>query len=159
MTATRLDPIAGRGAHGIRDDDGTLRQQRLLQVVLGHVAAERREQLADAVGGVAVLDERHAEHACDRLVGQVVGGRPDAARRDDDVGQLERPLPCPGEAVGVVADGEHRDDVEPEAEELVGDPAGVGVGDPPGGELVARRQDGDALDHTTARRTRVTSPA
>ena len=112
MAAARVDPIPGCGAHGVRDDDGTLRQQRLLQVVLRHVAAERREQLADAVGGVAVLDERHAEHACDRLVGQVVGGRPDAARRDDDVGQLERPLPCPGEAVGVVADGDHCDEVE-----------------------------------------------
>src|SRR5438093_1177098 len=101
-----------------------------------------------------------ARNAGDDLVGQVVRRGSDAARRDDDLGQLERLLPGPGEPLGIVADREHGDDVHAEGEELIGDPAGIGVDDAARGELVAGRENGRALDHARVRRTsRVRSPA
>src|SRR5262249_14779943 len=87
------------------------------------------------------------------------GRGPDAAGREHDVGLGHRLTPGPLDPLGIVADGQHGDDVDAEFEELVGDPLRVRVGDAPRRELVAGREDGGTFDHRTSRTTRVRSPA
>src|SRR5262249_16921975 len=116
-------------------------------------------ELPHAVRGRRILDERPPEHGAHGLGREVVRGRPDAAGRDDDVGLRERLPPRPFQALRIVADRDHRDDVDAELEELVGDPLRVRVGDAPGRELVAGRQEGGTLDHSTSSTSRVTMPA
>jgi hypothetical protein len=159
VLAAGLHAIAGRGAERVRNDHVAFRHHRLLQVVERHLDAARREELADAVRRRRVLDELPPEHRTDRLGREVVGGGPDAAGRDDDVRERHRLLPRPLEPLRIVPDDDDRDDVDPELEELVGDPLRVRVGDAAGGELVAARQDDGTPDHRTSSRTRVTSPA
>jgi len=77
----------------------------------------------------------------------------------DDVAQLERVAPRPLESLRVVADGEHRDEVDADLEQLVGDPAGIGVDDASGGELVPGREDDGFRDHSHLSTSRAPRPA
>ena len=63
------------------------------------------------------------------------------------------------QAIAMVADGEHRDQVDADLEQLVGDPARVRVDDPSGGELVPRGEHRRAKRHTSSRTRRATAPA
>src|SRR5262245_2524469 len=153
------DAVARRRSERVRHDHRAGGHERLLQVVLGHRATGCGEETPDAVGRHGVLDQRNAEDAGDGLAGEVVGSGPDAAGRDHDVRLRDRLAPRPREPLGPVAHREHADDIDADLEQLVGDPARVGVDDAPGGELVAGRQEGGALDHATARTTRAAIPA
>ncbi len=83
------------------------------------------------------LQPQGADH---RLVGQVVGGRPQAAADEDEIGLAER-LPEGGaDQLHIVADGVHGADLVAEQEQLTGRVPAGGVGDPAGGQFVA---DGD----------------
>jgi len=59
----------------------------------------------------------------------------------------------------MVADGQHPGQLDADLEQLVGDPARIGVDDAAGGELVAGREDGRAERHRSHRRRRVRRPA
>ena len=81
-----------------------------------------------------------AQGADHRLVGQVVGGRPQSAGDEDEVG-VGQGLPEGGaDQVDVVADGVHGADLVAEQEQLPGRIPAGSVGDPAGGQFVA---DGD----------------
>src|SRR5581483_7875622 len=84
----------------------------------------------------------------------------DAARRDHDVGDRERLLDRPPQALRPVPHRKYGRDLEADLEELVGDPARVGVDDAAGRQLVAGREDGDPRGHgRKRRRSRAAMPA
>ena len=80
----------GRGADRVRDDAAADGDVGLAQVVLGHVAAAGAEHAGDLVDELVVALERDAHHLGDRLPGDVVLGRAEAAADEHGVGVAER---------------------------------------------------------------------
>ena len=146
-TPVDLDPVSGRGAEWIRQDDGALGKVRLPQIVFGHGAPDGAEQRADVLGGSLVEKHLAAEHRRDRFGGEVVRRRPEASGRDHQVGAIEPAGERPANPLGVVADGDHRHEVDSDLEQLVGEEIRVGVYGEAGSELVARGKDDGLLDH------------
>ena len=103
LGADRADQARCRARH-LRDRPGAFRHVRLAQVVLGHVAAARGEQGADALGDLGVADQAHAHHRGNRLARDVVLGRAQAAAQDHRVGALERQADAVDDPLQVVAD-------------------------------------------------------
>ena len=145
--ARHRHPEAGRGAERILDDGRALGKERLLEIVLGHRAVHRREQSFHVLDGRLVAPQLHARDARNRFGGQVVGGRADAAGRNDDIAFLDRRAPRPFEAVGNVADREHRNQVDSNFRELVGQIVGVGIDHLAGGDFVAGGKNHSVLNH------------
>ena len=89
LVAHRADQ-PGRRAGALLDHRGADRHVGLAQVVVGHRAAARREQLADHVGDRVVAHELDAHHLGDGLAGDVVLRGAEPAAHDHRVGSLER---------------------------------------------------------------------
>ncbi len=140
----RRDDQAGRGADRV-ERDRALRHHRLLAVGLPHrlgveveAAGEAAQDRRDLLLDLLVEDQLATREAGDDLGGEVVGGRAEAARGDDQVHPLggheaQRRL----EVVGPVADDEDVGDVDAELGQAFGDPGPVAIGDPPGQDLGA----------------------
>ena len=129
--------------------DRALGDHRLLAVGLPHrllveveAPGEAAQDLGDLLLHLLVEDQLAAGEAGDDLGGQVVGGRAEPARGDDQVHPLagqeaQRRL----EVLGAVADDEDVGDLDPELGQPFGDPGPVAVGDPPGQHLGAGDDD------------------
>ena len=87
------------------------------------------------------LQAKGADH---RLVGQVVGGRPQAAGDEDEISVGEGFPEGGADQFHIVADGVHGADLVAEQEQLMGRVAAGGVGDAAGGQFVA---DGDQFSY------------
>ncbi len=148
MTAQRhRHSEAWRGAERILNDGRTLGEVGLLEIVLGHRAADRREQFFHVIDGGLVATQLHSRDARDRFGGQVIGGRPDAAGRNHDVALFDRRAPRPFQTIGNVADRQHRDQVDANFRELVGKVVGVGIDDLAGSDFVAGGKNHSVLNH------------
>ena len=123
--------------------DRALGHHRLLAVGLPHrlgvkveAAGEAAQDRRDLLLHLLVEDQVAAGEPGDDLGGEVVGGRAEAARGDDQVHPLggheaQRRL----EVVGPVADDEDVGDVDAQLRQLFGEPRPVAVGDPAGQDL------------------------
>jgi hypothetical protein len=142
LVADRADQ-ARRGPR-LRVGDGgrALRHQRLAQVVGGHAPAPRHEHLQDAVGDVVVLHETDVHDLGDRLPGDVVLGRAEAAAHHHRIRPGQRQLQRLDDAAQVVAHGLGVGAVDAGDGEGLAEPRRVGVDDLPEQQL---RTDGDDL--------------
>ena len=106
------------------------------------ISRPRPEKKSRIISSRPVIDYRlFAEHLGDRFAGQIVLGRSDAARADDDVGVGQRPGDDFGDAVAVVADLGDEGDGDVEKGELLFEEGAVGIGDVAAEQLIADRED------------------
>ena len=84
---------------------------------------------AQSVGDLGMKDVFTPEHGADGLLGEVVVGRTEAARGNDDICAAARELQCLGETCGVVADNGVIEHVDAERGELLREHLRVRVGD------------------------------
>ena len=94
----------------------------------------------DHVGDGVVLDQLDTHHRGDRLAGQVVVGRAEAAAHDHGVGVGQRAAQHRLDATQVVADLHLQQRVDAVGSEVLAEPRAVGVDDLPEQQLGA---DGD----------------
>ena len=92
LLAVVLDEPAGRGADRVVDGAGRRDQRRLLDVHLRHRAVPPGVPAAQHFLELWADGHRLAERRRDRLAGQVVLGRAEAAGHDDHVRAVERLL-------------------------------------------------------------------
>ena len=123
----RLDPPARRRAVGVREGLRRWDEPRLLEVDLGHRHAAPRPEAAQPGLEVRIDGRRLAGDGGDRLTGEVVRRRPEAAGRDDEVRALERRRERGGDALEVVGQGLDPADRDPEPGQAAGEIAGVRV--------------------------------
>ena len=128
---------AGRGAERIGITSAVSGKQRLLDVVLGHHAADRFEHPAHVIDRGLVAPQFLAGQPRDRLRRQVIRRRSDTAGREHYVAQFHRGSPRPFQALRHVADGQHRDQVDPDLVELVGQVIRIAIDHLAGGDFVA----------------------
>ena len=122
-----LQPQAGRRPVGICEHRGAARHHRLPPVDLRHRHAAPGEPVTNPFDDPLVDVERHVEHPCDRVAGDVVFGRTKPARHDDEIGPGERPFQHARELVDVVGDDGLEAHVVPNCVQPVGDEQGVRV--------------------------------
>ena len=154
--AVGRDGEARRGA-GRTDRRRPARHHRLLAVgggegvgVPAQPVGELRDDVADHLLHVLVQLERAPGLGGDHLAGEVVGGRPEAPGRHDEVDAVAgEEAQRGGHVLGAVADEQQVGHLDPELAEPFGHPGAVAIGDPPGQQLAARRH--DPGPHTRAR--------
>ena len=140
-------PKARRGAERIANHLRGFGQVGLLEIVLGHDAVDRGEDAFHVIDAFLVAHQFAAGDTSDGLVGQVVGGRPDSAGRDNHVRHRHRGFPRPLQPLRDVAHGQHRDDFDTDLGELVGDVVGIGIHYSAGGDFVAGGKNDRSLNH------------
>ena len=84
---------------------------------------------AQGVGDLGMKDVFAPEHGADGLLGEIIVGRAEAARGNDDVCAAARELQCLGETCGIVADDGVIEHVDAERGELLREHLRVRVGD------------------------------
>ncbi len=129
----RFDPETGRCAERVGHHDGPARHLGLTPVGVRHRHASRREPRANGVEHRGVLVERHTQHRRDRLARHVVGGGPEAAGREHDVGARDRVPDDRGQVRRIVAHHGLPAHIDPGVVQAAGEKEGVGV-------LAKRRQ-------------------
>ena len=147
-SAVGRDGEARRGA-GRADRRRPARHHRLLAVgggegvgVPAQPVGELRDDVADHLLHVLVQLERAPGLGGDHLAGEVVGGRPEAPGRHDEVDAVAgEEAQRGGHVLGAVADEQQVGHLDPELAEPFGHPGAVAIGDPPGQQLAARRHD------------------
>jgi len=146
---------ARRGADRL-EHGGALGNRRLLAVGLldrlridvGPAFEQRRDDRRDALGERLVEHHRPALKVAHDLGGQVVGGRPEAAARQDYVQLL------PGHEVErrphvlrAIADDRRVRDIDAELAQPLCEPRAVAIADPPRQDLRARHDDAGPRAH------------
>ena len=137
-----------RGADRV-EGQGALRHHRLLAVGLPHrllvegeAPREAAQDRRDLLLHLLVEHELAAGEAPDDLGGQVVGGRSEPARGDDQVHALGGEEAQRGfEIVRPVGDDEDLGHLDPALGQPFGDPRPVAIGDPPGDHLGSGHND------------------
>src|SRR5712692_8567897 len=115
FTAVRrveVQPVAGRSAEVVGNDDRTHREMRLFQVILRHRSVEGGKNATDTLSHFLGEEETDAGNLGDQVGGQVVSRRTDAASGDNDVGLSNGLLPGPDDAFGDAPPSENRDDID-----------------------------------------------
>ena len=102
--AADVDHLTGRGSIRVLENDTPLNHQGLPPVHVGHLQTPACKPLHEAVNDLGVLDERKAEHVCQRIPGHVIVGRPEAAGQDDEIDAIQRTPEVLGNLPAVVAD-------------------------------------------------------
>jgi hypothetical protein len=122
-----VEELAGSGAVGVGEEDGTLEDIGLTDVVGGHgdVAGGEAGLEGGEYGGVAV--EGEVEDLGEALAGEVVFSGAEAAGEENDVGAAEGDADGAGEVAAVVADDGLEGDRDAEVVEAGGEVEGVGV--------------------------------
>jgi hypothetical protein len=126
-TIVVLDVHAGRCAVRIIQDFRALYDHRLTRVDLGHGAAHALEFRADLAQHLLAEEQPAPERARRYLARNVVFGRPESARRDNDARALERVLDGFLQPRVVVADDGLELDFDAQPVELFGQPETVRV--------------------------------
>ena len=133
---------AGRRAHRVRQHIRAFWEVTLLRVRFRHDAPERLELLANAFDHALIAPQ--SDPACLRgcLRGEVVGGRAETARCDDDAMLLGKAPYQRHDSIEVVVDRRVLGYFETELGELFAQPGSVGVDQLTTSELGADGQDG-----------------
>ena len=123
-------------------------------------ARQPGDDVGDALFQRGVERRRPALEVGDDLGGQVVGGRTEAARGDDQVhARLGEEAQGRAQVVGTVADDDHVRDVDAGEAQLLGQPGPVAIADAAGEDLGAGDDDprstGHALDPRSGRISRM----
>ena len=129
MYAALAEAAAWGGAIVVAENGAVFRQVGLLEIILRQLAADGGEVCAQSVGDLGMKDVFTPEHGADGLLGEVVVGRTEAARGNDDICAAARELQCLGETCGVVADNGVIEHVDAERGELLREHLRVRVGD------------------------------
>jgi hypothetical protein len=108
---TVLDPQAGRGAVGVREDGRASRHHRLTAVDVGHRHGAPRKPRTDVFDDGVVELEGHPERARQSVSRDVVFGRAESAGADDQIGRVERSRQHLRQLVDRVADHHFQADV------------------------------------------------
>ena len=128
-----VEPLAGRAAGFVLQQDGAVDDVGLLFVVGRHGDAPRQEFELQREKGFIVTMKREAERCGDCLAGKVIFRGAEAAGENDDVGAADRDGGGGGEMVEVIADDGFEGDRDAELVEGSGEVKRVGV-------LTVRRQ-------------------
>ena len=136
-------------AHVVAADQvGALRHLGHLEMRLGQPVAEVALEDRDEQRVAHELDAHRARHALD---GDVVVGRPDAARGEDHVVVAAERGDLAGDQLDLVGDDRDAAHVDAERAQLAAEVGGVGVGDLAGEDLVADEDDSGGLRHGSRR--------
>ncbi len=127
------------GAHRVVEHVRAFREIALLRIRFGHHPSERLELLPNTFDDALVAPKLHAGCLGCRRGGEIVRGRPEAARRDDNTMQFRKSLYQRHDSVHVVVHRGVLDDSEPELGQLFAKPGSVGVHQLTTGELGADR--------------------
>ena len=127
--AALAEAAARGGAIVVAENGAALRQVGLLEIILRQLASNGGEVCAQGVGDLGMKDVFAPEHGADGLLGEIIVGRAEAARGNDDVCAAARELQCLGETCGIVADDGVIEHVDAERGELLREHLRVRVGD------------------------------
>ena len=129
MYAALAEAAARGGAVVVVENGAALRQVGLPEIVLCQLAADGGEVCAQSVGDLGMKDVFAPEHGADGLLGEIIVGRAEATRGNEDVHAAARKLQCLGETCGIVADDGVIEHVDAERGELLREHLRVRVGD------------------------------
>ena len=135
-----IDPPAGRGAVGVRDRDCRRDEPGLLEVDLRERDAAPVEQSPEPSLEPRVDDRGLADRGGDGLPGQVIGCRPEAAGRDDQVDRGEALAKRPGDQAEIVRQGDDPADADAVLAEGAGKLAAIRVAGLAGRQLAPDRE-------------------
>ena len=110
-------------------------------LAVGEGAAALLEHVADGLFGGLVEDEWFGEDFGEGVAGEVAVGGAEAAGEDDEGGRAGGAADHGDESWKIVGSGGEFDGHDAEGDELLGDPAGVGVEELAGEEFVAGGED------------------
>ncbi len=122
-----LDPLAHGRPVGIRQGLGALHQKRLALVVFGHLALAAAEALFDGVVEILSEDQWPAQRFGHGFACEIVLGRAQASRENDDLRVRKRLAGGCGEQGAVVSDDQLAAHLHSQRVELIGEEQRVGV--------------------------------
>ena len=132
---------ARRGAVRIRHDAAARGEAGLKLVALGHFPLPPGKELPDVFEGFRHHDERAIGRRGERLAGEIVGRRPQAAGRDDDVGPPDRAAEDVDAGLQLVADGRVIQYADAQLAQSLAEPLRVGVEELSARDFVANGED------------------
>ena len=125
----RAPDHSGGRPGGIRQQLSPLRQERLAAIARRAGPAAGGQARLDLRPHLRVLDQGRLKRSSDRLGGEVIGGRAQAARGDQDAAAAGSLADLSHQALAVIADDHLALMRNAEGRQLLGNPAGIAVGD------------------------------
>ena len=138
--AAILEPESRGRAVGVGNDFAAHEFVGLLEIVLGHLATERREPLRNGLLDRGVENELPAEHPGHDVAGAIVTGRTESAGRDDHIGARPALAELALDRRRLVGDRDVAVEDDAAAAELRADEREVAVGGEAEQQLVAERE-------------------